>query len=84
MSQNTKATVAKALRKIMKRAEKDLNRAHGRKAAVFVLTVPFGAGHDASYISNANRDDAVKALRETADRLEAGTIRPNLGDPTTN
>lgn len=29
-----------------------------------------GGGHDTNYISNANREDAIKLLRETADRLE--------------
>ena len=35
-----------------------------------ILVFPFGDGGTSNYISNAERADMIKALRETADRLE--------------
>ena len=37
-----------------------------------VLAFDFGEGGHMSWISNAHRQDMIKALREQADRLEAG------------
>lgn len=35
-----------------------------------VIVFPFYSGGVSNYISNAQRSDMIKALRETADRLE--------------
>lgn len=35
-----------------------------------ILVFPFNEPGVSNYISNANREDMIKALRETADRLE--------------
>ena len=53
-----------------------------RKRLGFALIVfEFGEGNKAGdYISNGNREDMIKALRETADRLEANEdIPPAVG-----
>lgn len=36
----------------------------------------------ANYVSNCNREDAIKALRTTADRLEKGEIIPKIENRT--
>jgi len=41
-----------------------------------VFTFSFGPGGIGNYISNANREDMVKALREMADNLENGGVFP--------
>lgn len=38
-----------------------------------LLFFEFGEQGELAYISNAQRDDMVKVLRQMADRLEAGT-----------
>jgi hypothetical protein len=47
--------------------------------AFTLLLFPLNAPGISNYISNANRDDMVKALRETADRLERGEEIPAGG-----
>jgi hypothetical protein len=41
-----------------------------------LLVFDFGEKGHASYISNASREDMIKALREQADRLETRTTAP--------
>jgi hypothetical protein len=41
----------------------------GEHTGFFLLVFPFNEKGRADYISNANRSDAIKVLRETADRL---------------
>lgn len=57
---------AKAMRKMGKKVEAMLPRGFG----FVILVFPFGGEKEGNYISNAKREDMVKALRETADRLE--------------
>jgi hypothetical protein len=45
-------------------------------AGFCLLTFNFYEPSMCNYISNANREDAIKCLRETADRLEKGTMYP--------
>lgn len=48
-----------------------------------LLTFTKGAGGFSSYISNAERGDMVRALREMADKLESGQDMPPIrpGEP---
>jgi len=47
-----------------------------------ILNFPFGdVSGMANYVSNANREDCIKFLRETADRLEK---RKDFPTPTNN
>jgi hypothetical protein len=43
-----------------------------KKLGFCLLTFPFNSPNITNYVSNANREDMIKALRETADRLERG------------
>lgn len=45
------------------------------KMMVTLLVGPFHAGI-CNYASNGSRDDMIKALRETADRLESNEDKP--------
>lgn len=49
-----------------------------------LLTFTEGAGGFASYVSNADRDDMIRALREMADKLERGEDMPPIrpGEPS--
>jgi hypothetical protein len=42
----------------------------GIKTGFALLTFDFGGPGTGNYVSNANRDDMILALRETADKLE--------------
>lgn len=52
-----------------------INETYGRKMGFALLVFPFGEdireGKGGDYVSNAQRKQMVKALRETADRLES-------------
>jgi hypothetical protein len=53
---------------------KEMNDANtGPPIGFMLMMFDFGPDGFSSYISNARRADMVKALREQADRLEAGT-----------
>lgn len=41
---------------------------------------PEGHAHDTNYVSNCNRSDAIRMLRETADRLERDQTRRAFPD----
>ncbi len=41
-----------------------------------VFTFDFGPGGIGNYLSNAQRPDMIKALREMADHLERGSVFP--------
>jgi hypothetical protein len=43
-----------------------------KEFAFVLLVAPFGEHGMANYIANAHREDMIKFLRETADRLEKG------------
>ena len=43
---------------------------------VFTWDIDQHAGGMGNYISNGNREDMIKALRELADKLERGNIFP--------
>lgn len=51
----------------------------GEGYGFMVMVFPFGEEKTAHYISNARREDMVKALREKADVLEAKLDIPNVG-----
>lgn len=57
---------AKAMRKMASRVKKLLPSDFGFAIVVFKFHEP----GESNYISNAQRPDMIKALRETADRLE--------------
>lgn len=57
---------AKAMNKMAKKVEKMLPKDFGFTLLVF----PFSRPGTSNYISNASREDMIKSLRETADRLE--------------
>ncbi len=57
---------AKAMKKMASRVNKLLPKDFGYTILVF----PFNNLGVSNYISNANRSDMIKVLRETADRLE--------------
>lgn len=46
-----------------------------------ILVFPLGSGGESNYISNADRSDMIKALRETANRLEN---KEDYGTPDNN
>lgn len=50
---------------------------YGRHMGFALIMFPFEPGSRADYVSNARREDMIKALREAADTLERGddTIR---------
>lgn len=50
------------------------------KMGFFLLVFPFGKEQIANYVSNASREDMIKTMRETADRLEKKEDMP----PTIN
>jgi hypothetical protein len=52
-----------------------LNAACGRHVGFALLIFPFlNEGTGADYVSNGKREDMIKFLRETADRLESGQV----------
>ncbi len=57
---------AKAMQKMAKKVEKMLPKDFG----FTLLVYPFSKPGTSNYISNGNRKDVIKAMRETADRLE--------------
>jgi len=60
--------------------DETLQEAHGRKLGFFLAVFDFNAPGETNYISNACRDDIIKAMRETADRFEKGeTMPPTIG-----
>jgi hypothetical protein len=65
--------IDKMLRDFAREIDWKLVETFGENKVGFALLVfEFGdrEGHGGHYISNAQRDDMIKALRETADRLE--------------
>ena len=57
----------------MRDIARDIEKQIDEKYGFAVLVFPFGEGGQvAHYISNARREDMIKALREKADILEAG------------
>jgi len=57
----------------MRRMGDNVSEEIGNKYGFMILVFPFngGSGSAAHYISNANREDMIKVLREKADVLEA-------------
>jgi hypothetical protein len=53
----------------------DTRQLYGKKGFVLLL-FEFGEPAIANYVSNANRQDIIKTLRETADRLEKSEDMP--------
>ena len=53
-----------------------LPNAYGEHMGFALLIFRFDGPGPADYVSNAERVDMIKALRETADRLEAGQDIP--------
>ncbi len=49
---------------------------YGQRMGFFLSVFEFNKEGSADYISNAEREDAIKALRETADRLEKNQVIP--------
>jgi hypothetical protein len=45
-----------------------------------LLVFGFNAPGISNYVSNAKREDMIKALRETVERLEAGEDNVRFGD----
>ena len=60
----------KALRFIASLLDSDLSSAYGRRMGFALVVFQFGVGGVGDYISNGERSDIIKAMRETADRLE--------------
>lgn len=59
------------LRRAIKRLEREFP---GMGVALFVF--PFGEYGNIGWISNANREDMIKVLRDHADHLEHGVASP--------
>ena len=69
----------KQMREIADLIDESLPLIYGKKMGFFLATSPMSDDPDiADYISNVNRKDAIKWLRETAARLE------NEGDNKSN
>lgn len=64
------AQLQRALAKLITEEIKDI-KVDGHDMAFALLMFPFGSTGRGNYVSNANREDMVKALRDAADRLEA-------------
>jgi len=60
---DTLQTIAGALNEI-------LNPGGDRSTKFMLVVFGFDAPGISNYVSNANREDMIKAMRETADRLE--------------
>ena len=52
----------------------------GKKMGFMLMVFEFGKPGVANYVSNADREDMIKALREKADALEAGEVIPRVKD----
>ena len=61
---------------LAKTLEVVLPEIYGERMAFALLIFRFGGPGSADYVANAERTDMVQALRETADRLEAGQDIP--------
>ena len=70
----------KAMREFAEAIDYGLQMMYGKKMGFFLSVFEFddkpGAPGHADYISNANREDIIVAMRETADRFEKGETIP--------
>lgn len=64
------------LRYVAEGLDESLELAYGKRMGFALVVFPFGAGGVGDYISNGSREDIIKAIRETADRLEANEFIP--------
>jgi hypothetical protein len=65
------------LRAMAMALEEILEEKTGEKMGFCLLVFPFGEdGRVSNYVSNANRDDMLKALQEFIDKHSAGEVIP--------
>lgn len=64
--------IAEALEEILKHV-------HEKRMGFALLVYEFNNPGIGNYISNSEREDMIKALRETADRLEANEVYTGVG-----
>lgn len=65
------------LRLLASKVDSSAHAIYGQKMGFFLVIAPFGADKGISdYIGNSNREDAIKWMRETADRLESDQVIP--------
>ena len=61
---------------LARQIDDQLEHAAGERMGFTVLVFRTGAPGIAHYVCNCDRSDMIKALRETADRLEANQDKP--------
>lgn len=66
--------------KLAKTIDRTLKRECGPNTGFCLLVFGFHQPGISNYVSNADRADMIKALRETADRLERGQDNPTKGE----
>lgn len=64
------------LRAVAEGIDEALEEVYGRRMGFALVVFPFGAGGVGDYISNGPRVDIIKAIRETANRLESNQDIP--------
>lgn len=69
------------LQDIAKAIDNSLISLSGRKLGFALLVFELGNPGIGNYVSNAERESMIKALRETADRLELGQEIPKTIGP---
>lgn len=70
-----------AMRRIATNLDKDIQKEFGRQLGFMLVVFEFGKPGISNYISNGRRSDCIKAMRETADKLESKEdIPPTIGE----
>lgn len=64
------------MRRMARGLDAILTEDFGEKTGFVILLFEFGAPGITNYISNASREDMLKAFRETLKRFEKGEIMP--------
>jgi len=65
------------LRKLAKAIDDTLTEDYNQRMGFFIVVAPFEEGEGISdYIGNASREESIRWMRETADRLERNQTIP--------
>jgi hypothetical protein len=67
---------------LAKAVEQSLTNIYGKKVGFALFMFEFGSKKAGDYISNANREDMIKFMRDLANRLESndGIIGKTIGE----
>lgn len=72
MKRLTRAQLEAPLQKIARALDEALREIHGQPVGFILMTFDFGENGHLAYCANAERDGAIKAVREWLARAEAG------------